>query len=97
MTPRRDSLTPTPETNFEPPNVWAWSNIAQPGSSIVYWAGNLAEACEREIQAEKQGATKSIARDARRDVWNLYEKGRATLYQRKLSEFVKAYVVELTK
>jgi hypothetical protein len=98
MTPRRETLTPTPETGFEPVNVRTWARVAQPGSSLTYWEGNLAEACERELLGEKMGATnKTDARFARRDAWDLYEKDKAVLYQRKLDDFVKAYIVELKR
>jgi hypothetical protein len=94
MTPRRETLTPTPETGFEPVDVWAWSATAAKGHVLMYWRGNLAEACEREAEAEKKGATKRVARDVRRDAWNLYERGGAELYQRRAAPFVLEYLAE---
>ncbi|MCC2652158.1 MAG: hypothetical protein K0Q60_2321 [Microvirga sp.] len=94
MTLGQDAMKPTPETDFEPPNVWAWSQTAEPGDCLTYWEGNLAEACEKEALAEKEGATSSVARDVRREASILYECGDALLCQRKIGPLVKAYIIK---
>lgn len=70
-----------------------WLATAQPGSSFVYYTGNLGE--DRARAAKKFAPKKLAAPQALRDAqqaWNAYSEGLVHLTQRRLGDNLFAYI-----